>query len=186
VVRAHTDLAACHDLGAALTDDDLAGRDFLTVGALEAEVLRIGIVKIFRCSACLGCCHSGILVRVNGVTIQAFWLRCKALAEEGIGQFGLILLVFLTASAAFGLGRLSALETVPPPISIQQAPESEQALALAPGGYVVASKSGSVYYLPWCAGAEKMASDKQVWFSSEAAAQKAGYAPSKSCKGLLQ
>jgi hypothetical protein len=125
-----------------------------------------------------------MIVRVNGVTIQAFWLRCKALVEEGIGQFGLILLVFLTAMAAFGLGRLSAFETVLPPVSIQQAPQVAQVLTLAPGGYVVASKTGSVYYLPWCAGAQKMASDKQVWFSSESAAQKAGYAPSKSCRGL--
>jgi hypothetical protein len=121
---------------------------------------------------------------VNGVTLQDFWLRCKAILEEGIGQWGLLFLVFLVAMAAFGLGRLSALESPLPPVSITQAPRAATILSLSPGGYVVASRTGSVYYLPWCSGAQKISSDKQVWFSSEAAAQKAGYTPSKSCKGL--
>ncbi len=121
---------------------------------------------------------------MNGVTIQAFGLRCKAMLEEGIGHWGLILLVFLAVFGAFGLGRLSALEDAQEPISINTAPVATNALALAPGGYVVASRTGSVYYLPWCAGAQKIVQGNQVWFSSEASAQKAGYAPSKSCKGL--
>lgn len=121
---------------------------------------------------------------MNGVTIQDFWLRCKAFAEEGIGNFGLLLLVFLTALAAFGLGRLSTFEEAKPPVSIEQAPQTTDVLALAPGGFVVASRAGSVYYLPWCSGAQKIETQNQIWFSSEAAAQKAGYAPSKSCKGL--
>ncbi len=121
---------------------------------------------------------------MNGVTIQAFWLRCKLLIEEGIGEWGLICLVFLVALSAFGLGRLSVLEVVKPPINISEAPKAAQLLALSPGGYIVASKSGSAYYLPWCSGAQKMDPSKQIWFSSEAVAQKAGYSPSKSCKGL--
>lgn len=121
---------------------------------------------------------------MNGVTIQAFLLRCKALLEVAILEWGLISLVFLVALTAFGLGRLSVLEIVKPPIDIQLAPKAQQMLALSPGGYVVASRSGSVYYLPWCSGAEKMAAANQVWFPSEAAAQRAGYSPSKSCKGL--
>ena len=121
---------------------------------------------------------------MNGVTIQDFLLRCKAALEEGIGQWGLICLVILASSFAFGFGRLSALEDAKPVLSIQEAPQTANVLALAPGGYVVASRSGSVYYLPWCSGAQKIAQGNQVWFSSEAAAQKAGYGPSKSCKGL--
>jgi hypothetical protein len=121
---------------------------------------------------------------VNGVTIQAFLLRCKLLLEEGITQWGLISLIFLTALCAFGLGRLSALETEQLPLSITEAPKAANSLALAPGGYVVASRTGSVYYLPWCSGAQKMSPQNQVWFGSEEAAEKAGYTPSKSCKGL--
>jgi Metal binding domain of Ada len=121
---------------------------------------------------------------VNGVTIQAFWLRCKAVIEDGVGQWGLILLLFLAIFCAFGLGRLSALESPQAPVSITEALESANVVALAPGDFVVASRSGSVYYLPWCAGAQRIAQGNQVWFPSETAAQKAGYAASKSCKGL--
>lgn len=121
---------------------------------------------------------------MNGVTIQDFIARCKAALETAIGQWGLISLVFLVAFSAFGMGRLSALEDAKPPVSLIEAPQAALVLALSPGGYVVASRSGSVYYLPWCSGAQKIAANSQVWFSSEAAAQKAGYSPSKSCKGL--
>jgi hypothetical protein len=106
--------------------------------------------------------------------------------DATIAQFGLLLLVFLVGIGSFGLGRLSALEDVKPPLAIIQAPEAANIPALPPGGFVVASKTGSVYYLPWCSGAEKIAQENQRWFESEAAAQKAGYAPSKSCKGLVQ
>lgn len=121
---------------------------------------------------------------MNGVTIQAFLLRCKAIAEEGIGQFGLLLVLFLAVLTSFGLGRVSALEDAKPPVSVQNAPQAANVLALAPGGFVVASRTGSVYYLPWCSGAQKIVESNEVWFGSEVAAQKAGYAPSKSCKGL--
>jgi len=121
---------------------------------------------------------------VNGVTIQDFVLGCKAGLETAVGEWGLIALVFSVALSSFGLGRLSMLENVLPPLSVTSAPRIAQALALPAGGYVVASRSGSVYYLPWCSGAQKIAAGKQVWFPSEDAAQKAGYAPSKSCKGL--
>lgn len=121
---------------------------------------------------------------VNGATIQDFWLNCKLFLEEGVGQWGLLALVFLVGIGSFGLGRLSALEETKPAIALLEAPEGANIPALPPGGYVVASHTGSVYYLPWCSGAQKIAEGNQVWFSSEAAAQKAGYAPSKSCKGL--
>ncbi|HEV3245511.1 MAG TPA: Ada metal-binding domain-containing protein [Candidatus Paceibacterota bacterium] len=121
---------------------------------------------------------------MNGVTIQDFWLRCKAALDEGIEQWGLILLLFSVALCAFGLVRLSALEVETPPFSITQTPSATNVLTLSPGGYVVASRTGSVYYLPWCSGAQKIVQGNQVWFSSEEAAQKAGYTPSKSCKGL--
>ncbi|HUO50737.1 MAG TPA: Ada metal-binding domain-containing protein [Candidatus Paceibacterota bacterium] len=121
---------------------------------------------------------------MSGVTIQDFVVRCKVLLEVGISQYGLIILVFLVAFGAFGLGRLSVFETVQPVLSVETAPVATAILALPPGGYVVASKTGSVYYLPWCSGAQKIAVGNQVWFSSEKDAQAAGYTPSKSCKGL--
>lgn len=123
---------------------------------------------------------------MNGVTIPDFIAHCKDLLEQAIGEFGLLLLVFLVGVGSFGLGRFSALEDAKPPVAITEAPQAANIPALPPGGYVVASRTGSVYYLPWCSGAGKIARGNQVWFGSEAAAQKAGYAPSKSCKGLVQ
>lgn len=121
---------------------------------------------------------------MNRGTIQDFLARCKALCEAGVGEYGLIILVFLVALGSFGLGRLSVLEDAKSVLSVESAPAGAAIPALPPGGYVVASKTGSAYYLPWCAGAQKIAAGNQVWFSSEHAAQAAGYTPSKSCKGL--
>jgi hypothetical protein len=121
---------------------------------------------------------------MNGATIQEFKLRCKSALEQGIGEWGLIIVIFLVAFGAFGLGRLSALEQAQAPIAIAEAPVDMQPPAITPGGYVVASQTGSVYYFPWCAGAQKIAAAQQEWFSSEAAAQKAGYRPAQNCKGL--
>jgi len=117
-------------------------------------------------------------------TIPDWGLKIKVLAHDSVHEWGIPAIVFLVALASFGLGRLSALEDAKPPVSIQQAPESTQPPALVMGGLIVASRSGSVYYYPWCSGAQKIAPANQVWFSSEAAAVKADYAPSKTCKGL--
>jgi len=42
-------------------------------------------------------------------------------------------------------------------------------------GIIVASKSGTKYHWPWCSWAKKIKPENQVWFNSEAEAQKAGY-----------
>ena len=51
-------------------------------------------------------------------------------------------------------------------------------------GQVVASKNGTKYYLPDCAGADRIAPANKVWFASAAAAAAAGYTPAVNCKGL--
>lgn len=117
---------------------------------------------------------------------MALKIKEKALpAGEGlIAEWGLIVVVFLLAVVSFGLGRLSALEEVRPPVSIGQAEASPKPEALFIGGLVVASRSGSVYYFPWCSGAQKIAPTNQRWFEGEAQARQAGYSPAKGCKGL--
>lgn len=42
-------------------------------------------------------------------------------------------------------------------------------------GIIVASKNGTKYHWPWCSWAKKIKLENQVWFKSEAEAQKAGY-----------
>ena len=116
--------------------------------------------------------------------IQDIGLKIKGLAADMVHEWGLVIIVFLVAIASFGLGRLSALEEARPPISITQAPSAANQQAMAPGGLLVAARSGSVYYYPWCTGASKILLQNQRWFQSEDAARKAGYAPAKNCKGL--
>jgi hypothetical protein len=116
--------------------------------------------------------------------IQDFFLRCKLRLAEGVGQWGLYIILILVGFISFGLGRLSALEDVRPPVSITTLPILSKPQGIYPGGLYVASRTGGVYYYPWCAGAQNIAPESQVWFSSSERARAAGYQPAKSCKGL--
>lgn len=110
--------------------------------------------------------------------------KIKSAAENALGEWGLVAIVFLVALSSFGLGRLSALEDAKPPVSIRTAPELQAPRGMYIGGLYVASRGGSAYYYPWCSGASKILVANRVWFPSEEAARKAGYAPAKNCKGL--
>jgi hypothetical protein len=119
-----------------------------------------------------------------GQTIQEFMALCKRHVEAGIGEWGLPALIILLGVASFGLGRFSALEEARPAISFTTAPELAEPRGMYPGGLYVASRSGSAYYYPWCAGAAKILPANQRWFASEEEARRAGYAPAKNCRGL--
>ena len=106
--------------------------------------------------------------------------------EIWLKDWGITVLVLLVAFSSFGLGRLSALEEAKPLISIGEAPQAAQVRALPMGGQFLASRTGTVYYFPWCGGAQQIPVGEQVWFASENAAQKAGYLPAKNCKGLTK
>ena len=93
-------------------------------------------------------------------------------------------MVFLVAFGAFGLGRLSALESARPPVSITTAPILEKPQGIYPGGQYVASVTGSVYYFPWCGGGKNIPPDMQIWFPTATSAKAAGYQPAKNCKGM--
>lgn len=112
------------------------------------------------------------------------WLKIKAGVAYVIGEWGLLILIFLLALSSFGLGRLSALQEARPPVAIKMAPTASEPRGMYIGGLVVASRSGSAYYYPWCGGASNISPANKVWFNTEAAAQKAGYVPARNCKGL--
>lgn len=116
--------------------------------------------------------------------IHEWGLEIKGWTETGIHEWGLVAILFLLALVSFGLGRLSVLEGVMPPVAITEAPKAAVPSARFMGGLFVASRSGNVYYYPWCAGAGKIAPSSQVWFSSETEARQAGYAPARACTGL--
>lgn len=114
--------------------------------------------------------------------------------------------IILIGLAGFGLGKLSALEKGREPVSIKSAsfasstiinqtagvqkfdniPLSAAALVASDGakGLLVASKSGTRYHFPWCAGASQITEKNKIWFDSYDQAQIAGYTPAANCKGL--
>jgi len=116
--------------------------------------------------------------------IQDAWLEIKTWADEALASWGLILLILLAILGAFGLGRLSVVVEARPLVSISNAAAAAVSEPMNLGGYVVASRSGAVYYFPWCAGAGQIAEANKRWFKSEEAAKGAGFRPAKNCKGL--
>lgn len=48
----------------------------------------------------------------------------------------------------------------------------------------VASKTGTVYYLPWCGGVKLIHEENKVWFESKEEAATKGYRPAANCKGI--
>ena len=117
-------------------------------------------------------------------TIQDLLIICKKKTERGIREYGIAALMLLVGATSFGLGRLSMVEEVHPPVSIGQAPSSTASREMPLGGQFVASRTGTVYYFPWCGGAQNIKLENQRWFSSEKQAQAAGLRPAKNCKGL--
>jgi len=51
-------------------------------------------------------------------------------------------------------------------------------------GMYVASKTGEVYYLPWCGGVKLIHEENKVWFESKEEAAAQGYRPATNCKGI--
>ena len=117
-------------------------------------------------------------------TIQEHWGKIKVGLDQGLSEWGIFAIVVLVGFVSFGLGRLSALQEARPPISIENAAQTAAAAAMPMGGLVVAARSGSAYYYPWCGGAQNIEEGNKVWFKSEEEADAVGYVPAKNCKGL--
>lgn len=117
--------------------------------------------------------------------IHEFVILCKRYLDAGIGEWGLVIVIFLLAIGSFGLGRLSALVDARPPILLTQGEMDATPTNLKMGGLYVASRSGSVYYFPWCTGVSRITLSNQRWFTDEKSAQAAGYKPAKNCQGLV-
>lgn len=121
---------------------------------------------------------------MNSATIQEIWGRCKVFLDKRVGEWGIPILILFVGLSCFGLGRLSASESARPAVSITHADTASEMPKIGPGGLIVASRTGSAYHFPWCAGAETIKEGNKVWFEDEEAARRAGYAPAKNCKGL--
>jgi hypothetical protein len=109
-----------------------------------------------------------------------------------------LLVIVLTAFASFGLGRLSVKQTTAKDqeILFEQPVFSEKtdknagkntasiALSSNHSGSVVASKTGTKYYFPWCGSASRIKNENRITFNSAEEARIAGYQPATNCKGL--
>lgn len=96
-------------------------------------------------------------------------------------EYAVLAVLLLATSAAFALGyQAGALNagqgTLADPVSLSGPGSGISA--------VVASKSGHVYYLPWCGGASRITESNKVWFIDPAHARSAGYVPASNCDGL--
>lgn len=103
-----------------------------------------------------------------------------------------ILIIVLVGFGSFGLGKLSEISKTRPETTIYKENLSENQTASPASalnetptdGAVVASKNGTKYHFPWCAGASQIADKNKIWFNSIKEAREAGYTPASNCKGL--
>lgn len=122
------------------------------------------------------------------MTIPEAREKCKILIGKVPRDTLIVTILVLASSCSFGLGYLAGLDEG----EAQNTPfeacpvvaTSENSAEPSHTGQVVASKSGTKYYLPSCAGADRISEANKVWFVSPAAAVAAGYAPAVNCKGL--
>ena len=107
--------------------------------------------------------------------------KCKTLLAK-IPRDALILtILLLAATTSFGLGYLAGVDAGQgraEPLVVSPAVES------ASSTQVIASKFGTKYYLPTCAGVARISPANKVTFASAAAARDAGYAPAGNCAGI--
>jgi hypothetical protein len=144
------------------------------------------------------------------MSINYLWEKIKsgreALAPHFQGLY-MMSLILVTSTLAFGLGRLSIVESTREPVRIElpalsnTAPtagvalpgaaatvngaktSAAAALATTPKtGEVIASKSGTKYHYLWCGSGKSIKPENKITFASEAAAQAAGYTLAKNCK----
>jgi len=110
--------------------------------------------------------------------------KCKSFLARVPRDVLILGVLLLSSTTSFGLGYLAGLDAGQGGgISPEDSPAAT-AFSTATTGQIVASKSGTKYYLPSCAGADRISPANKVWFSSAAAASAAGYAPAANCKGL--
>jgi len=121
----------------------------------------------------------------------------------------IVCLIILVGTASFGLGKLSALEKKKTPITVLKTQEALLASVIVGNetsaennssssinldtksittsiakGLVVASKSGTKYYYPWCSGVDRIKESNKVWFTSIEEAKSKGLTPAANCLGL--
>lgn len=105
--------------------------------------------------------------------------KCNKLLTAIPRDIFIIGVLIAASCASFGLGYLAGRD------SVGQGSRAFLEASLTPTGSpteVVASKTGTKYYPPECAGARKIAEDNRVYFPSAPSAELQGYEPADNCK----
>jgi hypothetical protein len=117
------------------------------------------------------------------------------------GKYFIPVIIILVSIIAFSLGRISGLQNKKPPVRVISESSGPARLDGVSGGEVkgvstttstsatttgavVASKNGTKYHYPWCAGAKQISEKNLITFNSIEEARAKGYTPASNCKGL--
>ena len=118
------------------------------------------------------------------MTIADMRERSKKLLSGVPRDALLVAVLLLVALLSFGFGILVGQDTGSrTPFSVCDSSATPKPVPDA-GGEVVASKTGTKYFLPWCSGAKNISATNLVTFPSADEAKAAGYGPAANCKGL--
>lgn len=110
--------------------------------------------------------------------------KCKSVIANVPRDVFILVILVLASSLSFGLGYLAGLDARQGNVlGIEQVPTQEVGAPTGSVG-VVASKFGTKYYLPKCAGADRISDANKIWFSSAAVATSEGYTPAANCDGI--
>lgn len=113
------------------------------------------------------------------MTIAGLGVKCKASLARIPRDLLILAVLLLSCTASFGLGYLSG-ESAGQGSEVSITPSP--LVSTTSDGTVVASRSGSKYYFPWCSGVDRISEANKVWFPSEDAARAQGYALASNCK----
>ena len=95
--------------------------------------------------------------------------------------------LIFASTLSFGLGYLAGLDassSVDPGQGSAAVFEDSPIATTSSTGQVIASKSGTKYYLPTCAGASRISDANKIYFNSAELARAAGYSPAANCDGI--
>ena len=138
------------------------------------------------------------------MSIQEILLKLKGSRLNT--EFLLAVLIVIVSVSSFFLGRISVaeksnkiqqkaqiVELITQPVSAnanrdvantERTVSTQSAQSSDAQGAYVASKSGTKYHLPWCAGARSIKEENKVYFASKEEAEARGYEPAANCKGI--
>lgn len=116
------------------------------------------------------------------MTIAEAREKCKIFIGDRIPRDVFIISILILASLfSFGLGYLAGLDAMSSKGQGSKIIIEEPSITTT-SGQVIASKTGTKYYLPSCASASRISEENKIWFASVELAKTAGYTPAANCK----